>query len=237
MWRFTPIFFLFGCPVSPTDVQDVEEQQLPKQGNNMPPGKGGNNNGQGNMGTPQENLEGGLYKDPNASGSGQNMMQNIDDPNMAQNPGAAQEVLPIYEDPPSFSQLIENDQSVTINLSVSGSDSYNVEFVIAQEASGRLAPKVVHIDKGTSGSMQIKAPRNFPNPVWLIITADIGNDGPTQNDLFAGSKDPITIGSEDISLEYTLVNDDSWMETLPWFSRVGNPVSKQNGEPVNTEGN
>ena len=112
-----------------------------------------------------------------------------------------------------------------------------MEFVIAQEGSGRLAPKVVHIEKGTQEKIQIQAPSNFPNPVWLIITADVGADGPTKDDLFAGSKEPITFGTEDLTLEFTLVNDDAWMESLPWFSRVDNPATKKTGEPIEGEGN
>ena len=269
MWRLIPITILMGCPVAPTDVQDVQEQQLPKQGNNMPPANGaqkpngqgnaqgqqgdmqgqGNMQGQGEMGQgnmqgnmqgqgnmqPQEGLEGGIANDANGSGMPQDMIQNIDDPNMAQN--AAQDVLPIYEDPPAFDQLIEAGNSITLDIKVTGADSYNMEFVIAQEGSGRLAPKVVHIEKATAEQNQIQAPSNFPNPVWVIITADVGANGPTKDDLFAGSKEPITLGSEDISLEYTLVNDDSWMETLPWFSRVDNPATKKTGEPVEGEGN
>lgn len=269
MWRLVPITILMGCPVAPTDVQDVQEQQLPKQGNNMPPANGAQKpNGQGNaqgqaqgnmqgqpgeMGQgnmqgqqgdmnqgnmqPQEGLEGGVANDSNSSGMPQDMIQNIDDPNLAQNPTAAQDVLPIYEDPPAFDQLIEAGNSITIDIKVTGADSYNMEFVIAQEGSGRLAPKVVHIEKATTEQIQIQAPSNFPNPVWLIITADVGANGPTKDDLFAGSKEGITLGSEDLSLEYTLVNDDTWMENLPWFSRVDNPASKKTGEAVEGEGN
>jgi hypothetical protein len=259
MWKLSPFIFLFGCPVVPTDVQDVQEQQLPKQGNNMPPANGaqtpngqGNNQGQqGQMGQQgemqagtqgqqgiqqnQEGMEGGLLNDANNSGMPQEMTQNIDDPNMAQNPTAAQDVLPIYEDPPAFDQLIEAGNAVTIDIKVKGADSYNMEFVIAQEGSGRLAPKVVHIEKAKSEDTQILAPSNFPNPVWLIITADVGANGPTKDDLFAGSKEPITIGSENLTLEYTLENDDAWMESLPWFSRIDNPASKKNGEPIEGE--
>ena len=46
----------------------------------------------------KKDLEGGVANDANGSGMPQDMIQNIDDPNMAQN--AAQDVLPIYEDPP-----------------------------------------------------------------------------------------------------------------------------------------
>ena len=112
-----------------------------------------------------------------------------------------------------------------------------MESVIAQEGSGRLAPKVVHIEKATAEQKpDSSASSILPNPVWVIITADVGANGPTKDDLFAGTKEPITLGSEDISLEYTLVNDDSWMETLPWFSRVDNPATKKTGEPVEGEG-
>jgi|GEM_PF-4555587 len=259
MWRFTPLLFLFGCPVEPTDVQDIQEQQLPKQGNNMPPANGAQTpNGQGNaqgqqqggmnqqgqqgqmqgQGNQQGNLEGGVVQDPNGGGGmPQEMMQNIDDPNMAQNPTAGQDVLPIYEDPPKFEQLIDADNSIAITINVKGADSYNIEFVIAQEGSGRIAPKMVHVEQATTEQVIINAPSNFPNPVWLILIADVGANGPTKDDLFAGSKEPLTLGAEDITLDYTLENDDSWMESLPWFSRVDNPATKKAGEPIEGQGN
>jgi len=257
MWRFLPLFFLFGCPVDPTDVQDVQEQQLPKQGNNMPPANGaqtpnGQGNSQGQQGQMQQgqqgqmqqgqqgqdNLEGGVVQDPNGGGGmPQEMIQNIDDPNMAQNPTAGQDVLPIYEDPPQFSQLIEAGNAITITINVKGADNYNIEFVIAQEGSGRVAPKMVHVEKATTEQVIIQAPMNFPNPVWIIIIADVGANGPTKDDLFAGTKEPLTLGSEDLTLDYTLENDDAWMESLPWFSRVDNPATKKEGEPIDAEGN
>ena len=253
MWKYTSFLFLFGCPVEPTDVQDIQEQQLPQQGNNMPPANGGQKpNGQGNaqgqagqnqgqnmgqnQGQNQGNLEGGMINDPNSSGMPSNMVQNGDGAPPI-DASAGQDVLPIYEDPPSFDQLIEAGNAIAINLTVKGADNYNIEFVIAQEGSGRTAPKVVHLQKSTEETVSIQAPMDFPNKVWLIITADVGSDGPTKDDLFAGTKEPITLGSEDITLEYTLVNDDSWMESLPWFSRVENPATKKSGEPTDTEGN
>ena len=134
MWKYSPIIFLFGCPVEPTDVQDVQEQQLPQQGNNMPPANGGQMpNGQGNaqgqagqnmggqnmgenmggqnmggqnMGENQDNIEGGMINDPNGGGGmPQNMMQSGD--GSPPDASAGQDVLPIYEDPPAFDQLIE----------------------------------------------------------------------------------------------------------------------------------
>ena len=112
-----------------------------------------------------------------------------------------------------------------------------MEFVIAQENNGRMAPKVVHIEQSSLPQLTIQAPKNFDSPVWLIVTADVGADGPTKDDLFGGTKEPLQIGNENITLEYTLVNDDSWLESLPWFSKVDNPASKKEGEPTGTEGN
>ncbi|MEC7987869.1 MAG: hypothetical protein VX278_22065 [Myxococcota bacterium] len=268
MWRFIPPIFLFGCPVEPKDVQDQQEQQLPMQGDNMPPADGSmrpnnqqGNNQQGNMqqgnmqqgnmqqgnmqqgGTQGEqgDLGGGLVEDPNDPNAGQGipegMIQNAEDPGVAQNPGAAQDILPIYDNPPSFAELIEANNSIDINLTINGAESYNMEFVIAQENNGRMAPKVVHIEKSSVPKITIQAPKDFDSPVWLIITADVGADGPTKDDLFGGTKDPLQIGAENLDLEYTLVNDDSWLENLPWFSKVDNPASKKEGEPTGTEGN
>ena len=196
----------------------------------------GQNMGGQNMGENQDNLEGGMINAPNGGGGlPQNMMQSGD--GSPPDASAGQDVLPIYEDPPAFDQLIEAGNAIELSLTVKGADTYDLEFVIAQEGSGRVAPKVVHKQKSTEETLNIQVPSNFPNPVWLIISADVGADGPTKDDLFAGSKDPITFGSENISLEFTLENDDSWMENLPWFSRVENPATKKTGEPTGTEGN
>ena len=66
--------------------------------------------------------------------------------------------------------------------------------------------------------------------MWLIISADVGADGPTKDDLFAGSKEGITLGSENIALEFTLemMTLDG---NLPWFSRVENPAGKKLASP------
>ena len=96
---------------------------------------------------------------------------------------------------------------------------------------------MVHVQQSTTEQVVLQVPKDFPNPVWLIIIADVGSDGPTKDDLFAGSKEPMTFGSEDMTLDYTLENDDTWMESLPWFSRVDNPATKKEGEPIDGEGN
>ena len=50
MWRLSPLVLLLGCPVEPKDVQDQQEQQLPMQGDNMPPADGSARpNNQGNQ--------------------------------------------------------------------------------------------------------------------------------------------------------------------------------------------
>ena len=186
----------------------------------------------------QGSLNGGVVNDPNAGqGIPEGMIQNAEDPGVAQNPSAAQDILPIYNNPPSFADVIEANNAIDLNITVNGAETYNMEFIIALENNGRMAPKVVHIEQSSLPKTTVQVPQNFDGPLWLIITADVGADGPTKDDLFGGTKEPIQIKTESIDLEYTLVNDDSWLENLPWFSKVDNPAGKKEGEPIGTEGN
>ena len=71
-----------------------------------------------------------------------------------------------------------------------------------------------------SQSTAITAPKNYKDKVWLVVTADVNNDGPGPDDLIGGLTEPMSLGSEDIELSFVLKNDESWMENLPWYTKM-----------------
>ena len=136
--------------------------------------------------------------------------------------GAGQDIIPIYNSAPSFSDdLGESDPFTTIHITVEGVENYDIEFIVAQETSGRMAPKVVHKEQSTSQHTTIVAPKNYKDKVWIVLIADVNQDGPGADDLIGGLTEPISIKDEDINLSFTLKNDESWMENLPWYTKMG----------------
>ena len=127
--------------------------------------------------------------------------------------------MPTFNTPPSFGTLIGEGDAITITLNVTGSETYNMEFVISQEVDGRQSPRVIHMEKSVAASTSVRAPASYDYPVWLIITADVNGDGPSDDDLIGGTTEPITFGTEDITLDISLQADDEWMSQVPWYTK------------------
>ena len=127
--------------------------------------------------------------------------------------------MPTFNTPPSFGTLIGEGDAITITLNVSGAESYNMEFIIAQEIDGRQSPRVIHMEKSISASTSVRAPASYDYPVWLIVTADINNDGPSDDDLIGGTTEPLTFGTENMTLDINLQADDEWMSQVPWYTK------------------
>ena len=83
-----------------------------------------------------------------------------------------------------------------------------------------IFPKVIHKQSMAASPITIEAPENYQEPLWLIITADLNGDGPTPDDLVAGTATPLELGTKDIELDYTLSSDESFLKNLPWFSQA-----------------
>ena len=141
------------------------------------------------------------------------------------------DVIPMYSKAPLFDDIIGQGESITIQLSVSADtevERFNCEFIVAQTIGNRVAPKVLHMEKVTGDRTSIIAPKNYEEEVYVVITYDVKDDGPGNDDLLGGSKGTIKLGAEDLTLSYELSSDDSWMEELPWYTKVG-AVQTPNG--------
>ena len=57
--------------------------------------------------------------------------------------------------------------------------------------------------------------------MYIVITYDVNDDGPGNDDLLGGSKGTIKVEGVDLTLNYELSSDDSWMEDLPWYTKMG----------------
>ena len=134
-------------------------------------------------------------------------------------PNTAGDVLPMYQQPPQFSDFMGEEQ-ITIILAVDGATSFDLEFVVKREGDGRIYPKVLHKQSDVTSPVTITAPATIDEPVWLVITADNTGDGPTPDDLVGGSPDALLFAGEDMNLSYSLEADDSFMQSLPWFSQA-----------------
>jgi hypothetical protein len=94
-----------------------------------------------------------------------------------------------------------------------------MEFLMAQEVDGRMSPRVLHMEKSVTANTSVRAPANYEYPVWLIITSDLTGDGPSDDDLIGGTTEPVTFGTEDLSIDISLQSDDDWMSQVPWYSK------------------
>ena len=56
------------------------------------------------------------------------------------------------------------------------------------------------MEKVTGTRTSIVAPKNYEEEVYVVITYDVNDDGPGNDDLLGGSKGAITFGAEDIKI-------------------------------------
>ena len=135
-------------------------------------------------------------------------------------PSTAGDVLPMYQQPPTFSDILGEDQGIKLTLTVSGATTFDFEFVVLREGEGRSFPKVIHKQSMATSPIEVNVPSNYKEPVWLIITADLTGDGPTPDDLVAGTEKELQFGNADFSLDYTLTANEQFLRNLPWFSQA-----------------
>ncbi len=219
--------------------QTGQEGQMGQNGQMGQEGQMGQNN-QGEMGSQGMGAQGemgqvGQNGQPGQDGQmGQNGQMGDGANQVGQVEGGGElsdDVIPMYSKAPVFDDIIGQGESITIQLSVSASqdvERFNCEFIVAQTTGNRVAPKVLHMEQVTGTRTSIIAPKNYEEDVYVVITYDVNDDGPGDDDLLGGSKGTIRFGAEDLILNYELSSDDSWMEELPWYTRVGT-VQTPNG--------
>ncbi len=181
------------------------------------PGQGGEGGGEGGQGGPgKQPGEGGQGGPGGPGGEG-------GPPMPAFSPGHA----------PTFDQIIEGDAAITLTGKVSGASKYQLEFLVVDDSSGRAAPRVIHMGIVEEPTFTLKVPRDYADPVWLVITADLTGDGPSEDDMLGGTEEALTFGTSDINLSFTLSNEPGFLERLPWYSKdaAGTPPEPPGGDP------
>ena len=134
---------------------------------------------------------------------------------------------------PTFDQLIEGDAFITLNGTVSGAEKYQLEFLVVDETSGRAAPRVIHMGIVDESTFSLRVPQDYADPVWLVITADLTGDGPSEDDMLGGTAEPLTLGTDDLNLTFELTSEPGFLEGLPWYSvdEAGTPPEPPGGDP------
>jgi hypothetical protein len=243
MWKYACTLLLMGCPVEPKDVQTPNEGgsdpgQMGGNGNQQPGGNQQGGQGQGGQkGQVTPPIPGGDQAGGQGSGTQGGMGANEGEPSEMQAelgvpptgqpsmsatpPNTPQDVIPMYSSAPSFAELIGSDgDSITLNINVSGAETYNMEFIVSQSMSGRVQPKVLHMEKSLEAKASLQVPKDYKDPVWLVISSDLTGDGPSEDDMIGGTEAAIEFGDEDINLDINLTQDAMWMEKLPWYSKA-----------------
>ena len=207
LWKLLAFIPLFGCPAEPLNKAEQSSQDEAPPVGQTPGERGGQGSKpiDGKMGNPeipnttQGNSDPNLSATPPSQGGGQ--MQQIDPNN-----------------PPVFADLIENEQSVMINVKVTNSETFSIEFMYLEDKDDRKQPNLVHRQISDSAELTIEAPKNYQNELWVEIRS--GTSGqPSEDDLSAGSTEAIKLGEEDLNLEFTLSKGEKWKEAWDWFSK------------------
>ena len=109
---------------------------------------------------------------------------------------------------------------------------------MVDESSGRAAPRVIHMGVVDEPTFSLKGPQDYAEPVWLIVTADLTGDGPSEGDMVGGVESALSFGSEDLSVDITLSSDAGFLEQLPWYSKdaAGPPPEAPAGSPGGPDG-
>ena len=211
IWKVLPLIPLLGCPAEPLDKQGNSN------GEEKPPAGQQTGEMQKPPGTPP--TVGNNANMPNATQGTGNANQPGSPPD--QGSGPVQQIDP--NNPPTFADLIQDGQSVKINVKVTNAEEYSIEFMYLEERDDRKQPALVHRQIVSSSEITIDAPKNYENELWVEIRS--GTSGqPSEDDLSDGSKTAIKLGEEDLSLEFTLTKGEEWKQAWDWFSKeVPNP--------------
>ena len=132
---------------------------------------------------------------------------------------------------PKFAQIITEGETINLTGTVSGAEKYHLEFLVVDEQEGRPAPKVLHMDQVEGSSFTVQVPKNYADPVWLIITADLTGDGPSEDDMIGGTTEALTFGADDLELQFTLKAEADFLQKLPWFTKDQAGPPPEGGTP------
>jgi hypothetical protein len=121
---------------------------------------------------------------------------------------------------PNFQALIDSGaETVTISGQVEGITNGFVDFQVAHTQGGWVVPKIVHQGLVVDGTFSVQAPQEYTVELYLVVVDGIDSvDGVgeeegrtmTPGDTRIYYPEPVTIGTEDISLEFSADSTASW---------------------------
>lgn len=139
---------------------------------------------------------------------------------------------------PSFEALIDGGaETVTVSGSVTGVSNGRVDFQIANKVGDWTVPRIVQSADVQSGSFNVKVPVDYTVPVYLVVLNDQNGNGADKDDPSIYYPEALTIGGEDISLEFSAGPEPAWVKSV--FSVLPDPDQGENiikdGEPFNAQ--
>ena len=135
---------------------------------------------------------------------------------------------------PTFTALIDSGvQTITVKGSVPGVNKGQVDVQIAHKINDWTVPRIVHQGKVVNGSFSFKAPKEFTQPVYLVVVNDQNGNGPDPSDKMVYYPDTVTLGVSDVSLEFSASAEPAWVKEV--FSQLPDPEKApsliKDGEP------
>ena len=143
------------------------------------------------------------------------------------NPGPDSEPVTDTAGIPTFSALIDSGvQTITVSGSVPGVNKGQVDVQIAHKVNDWTVPRIVHQGKVVNGSFSFKAPKEFTQPVYLVVMNDQNGNGPDPSDEMLYYPETVTLGVDNVTLRFTATGEPGWVKEV--FSQLPNPEEAPN---------
>ncbi len=194
---------LLACPSPPEQTGAVPNNQGP-DGQGQP----FNDNGQGQQQQGQPFMENG------ANTPGQGPSGNVN--NMP--PGEAQAITDTTG-LPNFGALIDaGAETITVSGQVEGVTAGFIDFQVAHTQGGWTVPKIVHQGAVVDGAFSVQAPQEYTVELYIVVVDNSSGEaqmigdtyGPSPGDQRIAYPEPVTIGTEDIVLDFSAGSTASW---------------------------
>lgn len=128
---------------------------------------------------------------------------------------------------PDFEALIASGaETVTLSGRVDGVSSGFVDFQIVHTQGGWTVPKLVHQATVSNGAFSVEVPQRFAVDLYIVVVEDSDGNGASPDDRRIAYPEAVTVGTEDITLEFSSDAAASWeglFSALP-DPEAGNPV-------------
>jgi hypothetical protein len=143
------------------------------------------------------------------------------------NKGAGGDVTMDTAGIPTFSALIDSGvQTLKVSGKVPGVNKGQVDVQIAHKINDWTVPRIVHQSKVVNGSFSFDAPKEFTEPVYLVVVNDKNGNGPDPSDEMIYYPETVTLGVDDVNLEFSATGEPAWVKGV--FSQLPDPESGPN---------